>query len=104
MENQDTIDNNDENHARDKKRVENNNFYKILVYVEAIDDRESLSRVSNNTQLSSNIRNAILKHLHTSSFQIVVDKENIDTSSRKSLSRFLIEIVQHRYIYVDENS
>lgn len=86
-----------------QKRVGNNDFQDVLACVENAKDREPLSRVSNDTQLFANIRNVMLKHSHAQSIKTIIDKENIDISSRKRLFRFLIEIVQHRHTHVDEN-
>lgn len=72
-------------------RVENENFNDVLTCVDNIDRLGRSERVSNNTQLSSNIRNAILKHSHLKSHVAVLDQENIDISSQKRLSRSLIE-------------
>lgn len=48
-----------------KRRVENKDFQDVLACVEVMNRCEKLSRVSNDTQLFANIRNAMLKYSHT---------------------------------------
>lgn len=87
-----------------EKRAGNSDFHEVLACVGAIEGRGPLPRVPDDTQLSANIRNAMLKHPHTKPFQAVVDKENIEISGRKRPSRFLIETVQHQHTHVDEDN
>jgi len=77
------------------KRIENKNFYNILACVETIKSCKTLLRVLDNTKLFANIRNTILKYLHTQLFKTILNKENIDILSKKQLSRVFLERVQH---------
>ena len=57
--------------------VENNDFYEVLTCVDNAEERNSLSRISDETQLSMNVRNSMLKHARMSSEKAVNNKENI---------------------------
>jgi hypothetical protein len=85
------------------ERAGNEDFHDVLACVGAIEGRGALPRVPDGTELSADIRNAMLKHPHTQPFKAVLDKENIDIPGKKRPSRVLLERFQHQQTYINED-
>ena len=81
------------------ERVKCEDFHELLANCDHLGDQERQKRMSNDIQLSTDIRKAILKHLRLSPTIAILDQENIHilkTDKEWKLSdHYLIEKIQH---------
>ena len=94
------------------ERAGNEDFHDVLACVGNAKGRGSIARIPDGSELSSNVRNAFLKHPHISPTKAVFDKENISIPEarkrRKCMPltdtqrppRALLERVQHQHTHV----
>ena len=89
------------------KRAKCENFHELLINCGHLGGQERQERMSNDTQLSTDIREAILKHSRLKSAVAVLDQENIHIPKTdkewKLPSRYLIEKIQHQHKHISFN-